>query len=156
MSCISWVRGPFWSKPKTITLVFVSSLKHAALRIKSRDWLARNKHIVSGWSDMSNRGLLFIWVSTIMRVGLVQSGHHYHLTWRWTTIIHSLTSPPNLSKKLVLQFVIFTILFSMCLFSASEITGFLYIVSFAGKTKLFLLSCINSQYFVFLEIISKL
>ena len=44
-------------KPKTIKLVFVAS--HAALRRKSRDWLARNQNNVSEWGDVSIRGLLF-------------------------------------------------------------------------------------------------
>ena len=36
------------------------SAKHAALRRKSKDWLARNQNNVSEWSDMSStRGLLF-------------------------------------------------------------------------------------------------
>jgi hypothetical protein len=35
------------------------SAKHAALRRKSKDWLARNQNNVSKWSDMSTRGLLF-------------------------------------------------------------------------------------------------
>ena len=35
------------------------SAKHAALRKKSKDWLARNQNNVSKWSDMSSRGLLF-------------------------------------------------------------------------------------------------
>ena len=35
------------------------STKHAALRRKSKDWLARNQNNVSEWSDMSIRGLLF-------------------------------------------------------------------------------------------------
>jgi hypothetical protein len=35
------------------------SAKHAALRRKSKDWLARNRNNVSEWSDMSTRGLLF-------------------------------------------------------------------------------------------------
>ena len=35
------------------------SAKHAALRRKSKDWLARNKNNVSEWSDMSIRGMLF-------------------------------------------------------------------------------------------------
>ena len=34
------------------------STKHAALRRKSKDWLARNQNNVSEWSDMSTRGLL--------------------------------------------------------------------------------------------------
>ena len=35
------------------------SAKHAALRKKSRDWLAWNQNNVYEWSDMSTRGLLF-------------------------------------------------------------------------------------------------
>jgi hypothetical protein len=35
------------------------SAKHAALRKKSKDWLARNQDIVSEWGDMSIHGLLF-------------------------------------------------------------------------------------------------
>ena len=35
------------------------SAKHAALRRKSKDWLARNQNNVSEWSDMSTRRLLF-------------------------------------------------------------------------------------------------
>ena len=41
------------------------SAKHAALRKRSKDWLARNQNNVSEWSDMSIRGLLFQWASTI-------------------------------------------------------------------------------------------
>ena len=33
--------------------------KHAALRRKSKYWLARNQNNVSEWSDMSTRRLLF-------------------------------------------------------------------------------------------------
>jgi hypothetical protein len=33
--------------------------KHAALRRKSKDWLARNQNNVFEWSDMSIPGLLF-------------------------------------------------------------------------------------------------
>jgi hypothetical protein len=35
------------------------SAKHAALRRKSKDWLARYQNNLSEWSDMSTRGLLF-------------------------------------------------------------------------------------------------
>jgi hypothetical protein len=38
---------------------------HAALRSKSKNWLARNQNNVSEWSDMSICGLLFQWASTI-------------------------------------------------------------------------------------------
>ena len=41
------------------------SAKHAALRKKSKDWLARNQNNVSEWSDMSTHGLLFQCASTI-------------------------------------------------------------------------------------------
>ena len=35
------------------------SVKHRALRRKSKHWLARNQDDVSEWGNMSNRGLLF-------------------------------------------------------------------------------------------------
>ena len=35
------------------------STKHATLRSKSKDWLARNQDNVSEWSDKSSHGLLF-------------------------------------------------------------------------------------------------
>ena len=41
------------------------SAKHAALRRKSKDRLARNRNNVSEWSDMSTPGLLFQRASTI-------------------------------------------------------------------------------------------
>ena len=40
------------------------SAKHAALRRKSKDWLARNQDNVSEWSDMSIRRLFFQLAST--------------------------------------------------------------------------------------------
>ena len=42
------------------------SAKHAALRRKSKDWLARNQDNASEWGDMSMRGLLLQWDSTIL------------------------------------------------------------------------------------------
>ena len=44
--------------------MYCFSAKHAELRRKSKDWLARNQDNVSGWGDMSIRGLLFQWAST--------------------------------------------------------------------------------------------
>jgi hypothetical protein len=41
------------------------SAKHAELRRKNKDWLARNQDTVSEWGDMSARGLLFQWAGTI-------------------------------------------------------------------------------------------
>jgi hypothetical protein len=51
------------------------SAKHAAIRRKSKDCMVvRNQKIVSEWSDMSIRRLLF------QCFGLEQSGpHHHHL-----------------------------------------------------------------------------
>ena len=42
-----------------------SSAQHAALRRKSKDWLARNQDNMSKWSDMSTHGLLFQTACTI-------------------------------------------------------------------------------------------
>jgi hypothetical protein len=39
--------------------IYCFSAKHAALRRKSKDGLARNQNNVSEWSDMSTRELLF-------------------------------------------------------------------------------------------------
>ena len=41
------------------------SAKHEALRRKSKDWLAQIQKNVSKWRDMSTRGLLFQWTSTM-------------------------------------------------------------------------------------------
>jgi hypothetical protein len=46
------------TKDYTISICCFST-KHATLRRKSKDWLARNQNNVSEWNDMSNRGLLF-------------------------------------------------------------------------------------------------
>ena len=51
------------------------STKHAALRRKSKDWLARNQNNVSEWSHMSTCGLLL----QLERVDLEQSGPYHHL-----------------------------------------------------------------------------
>jgi len=40
------------------------SAKHAALRRKSKNWLARNRDNVSEWGDMSISGQLFQWANT--------------------------------------------------------------------------------------------
>ena len=49
-----------WVKPNTMKLLFVASpAKHATLRRKSKDLLARNQNNVSEWSDISISRLLF-------------------------------------------------------------------------------------------------
>ena len=45
--------------------IYCFSAKYAALGRKSKDWLARNQENVFKWGDMSIRGLLFQWASTI-------------------------------------------------------------------------------------------
>jgi hypothetical protein len=41
------------------------SAKQVTLRSKCKDWFARNQNNVSEWSDVSSRGSLFQWASTI-------------------------------------------------------------------------------------------
>ena len=51
---------PSWGQTKDYKIdICYFSAKHATLRRKSKDWLARNQNNVSEWSDMSIRGLLF-------------------------------------------------------------------------------------------------
>ena len=53
---------------KDYQLVFVAyNAKHAKLRRKSKDWLARNQDNVSEWSGMYIRGLLFPLANTIKK-----------------------------------------------------------------------------------------
>jgi hypothetical protein len=56
-----------WVKSKTMKLVCVVSplLKHAALKRKSKDWLAPSQDNVSEYGDMSIWFLLLQWASTI-------------------------------------------------------------------------------------------
>jgi hypothetical protein len=46
------------TKDYTIGICCLSA-KHAALKRKSNNWLARNQDNMSEWSDMSTHGLLF-------------------------------------------------------------------------------------------------
>jgi hypothetical protein len=41
------------------------SANHIAIKRKSKDWLARNQDNMSGWDDMSIRGLLFQWATSM-------------------------------------------------------------------------------------------
>jgi hypothetical protein len=53
---------------KDYKLVFVAyNTKHAVLKRKNKDWLARNQDNVSEWSDMYIRGLLFQWANTMKK-----------------------------------------------------------------------------------------
>ena len=53
------------TKDYEIDICCCFSTNHAAFRRKSKDWLARNQDNVSSWCNMSIRGLLFQWVTTI-------------------------------------------------------------------------------------------
>ena len=56
----------FIFQTKDFQLVFVAyNAKHAEL--KSKDWLHRNQHNVSEWSDMYIRGLFFPLANTIKK-----------------------------------------------------------------------------------------
>ena len=46
-------------------VIYCFFAKHASLRIKNIDWLARNQDNVSEWGDMSIGRLSFQWTSTI-------------------------------------------------------------------------------------------
>jgi hypothetical protein len=61
----SWVKGPKAKGVPTIFFQWSIALRNAALRRKSKDWLAWNQNNVSEWSNMSTRGLLFQWTRTI-------------------------------------------------------------------------------------------
>jgi hypothetical protein len=52
------------NKDNVISIGYFSA-KQAALRKKNKEWLARNQDNVSDWGDMSIRGLLFQWASTM-------------------------------------------------------------------------------------------
>ena len=60
-----WVRAPVGSNIDYKIGICCFSTKHAALRRKSKNCLARNQDNVSEWSDMCTHGLLFQWASTI-------------------------------------------------------------------------------------------
>ena len=68
------------TRKKSIIDKYTHSLpaKHAALRIKNTDWVARNQENVFEWDDMYIRGLL-CYINRTKRVVLVQSGPNYHL-----------------------------------------------------------------------------
>ena len=53
------------TKDSEIGICCFSAIKHAALRRKRKDWLARNQDNVSEWGNMSIRRLLFQSASTI-------------------------------------------------------------------------------------------
>ena len=55
------------------------SAKYATLRKKSKDWLARNRDNVTEWVDMSIRGLLIQWASTIKIHWSSTKWSHHHL-----------------------------------------------------------------------------
>ena len=54
------------AKDYNIGICYFSS-KHAVLRSKNKDCLARNQNNVSEWSDMSTGRLLFQWASTMKK-----------------------------------------------------------------------------------------
>jgi hypothetical protein len=61
----SKIRAPISSNYKIGICCF--SAKHAALRRKNKDWLARNQDNVFEWGDFSIHGLMFQWASAIKK-----------------------------------------------------------------------------------------
>jgi hypothetical protein len=75
------------------------SAKHATLRSKSKDWVSRTQNNVSQGSDMSTRGLLFWWASTIKielsilvwyKVSIIIALCNLFPPWYSSTLTHSL------------------------------------------------------------------
>jgi hypothetical protein len=59
-SAVDRVFEPRWGQTEDYKIgICCFSAKHAALRRKSKYWLARNQNNVSEQNDMSTRGLLF-------------------------------------------------------------------------------------------------
>jgi hypothetical protein len=59
-SAVNRVFKPCWGQTEDYKIgSFCFSAKHASLRSKTKDWLARNQDNGSEWGDMSYRGLLF-------------------------------------------------------------------------------------------------
>ena len=111
------------------------SAKHAALRSKSKDWLAWNQNNVSEWSDMSTRGLLFQWTSTIksnsacwFRTKRTSSSSHWRLTCSRHDIAgnkqHSLT--PFFGTKLLASIQRWNIIQRDRLFCYPQIKLYMY------------------------------
>ena len=75
--------SPDWVKPDYKIGICCFSTKHAALRRKSKDWLARNQVNVSEWGKHVYPGTVVSvrkhYKNPSKRVGLVQSRSHYHL-----------------------------------------------------------------------------
>ena len=71
------------TKDYAFGICYFSAKHDASLRRKSKDWLDRKQNKLSEWSDISTRGKLFQWASSIQnitqRFGLEQSGPHHHL-----------------------------------------------------------------------------
>ena len=58
---------PWWGKIKDYKIdICYFSAKHAALRRKSKDWLARNQDNITELGNMSIRGVLLQWVSVLV------------------------------------------------------------------------------------------
>ena len=81
VSVLASSAGDCWFEPRSgqnTDSIWCFSAKHVVLRRKIKDWLVVNQNNVSEWSDMSIRGLLFQWASTMKsQFSLVQNGHHH-------------------------------------------------------------------------------
>ena len=65
-SVVDWGCEPQLGQTKDYKIgICCFSAKHAALRKKRKDEFFRNRDNVSEWGDMSIRGLLFQWASTV-------------------------------------------------------------------------------------------
>ena len=77
---VSGVLDPRSGQTKDYTIgICCFSAKHAALRRKSKYWLARNQDNVSQWGDMTIVSVRQYYENPTKCVGLIESGPHHHL-----------------------------------------------------------------------------
>jgi hypothetical protein len=86
-SVVQWLE--LSSPVRSRLVLFKQETKHVAPSSKSKDW---NQDNVFKWSDMSNRGLLFQWASTIAnklsvlvlyKANIIVISLNYNLCLRW-------------------------------------------------------------------------
>jgi hypothetical protein len=70
------------------------SSKHAALRRKIKDWLARNQNNVSEWGDMSIRGLLFQLLHNVLKFVIIDRWLVIHINVRFCLSFGNPRWPP--------------------------------------------------------------
>ena len=66
----SWIRYPIVSNERQYNWYLLLLNYARSIKEKKQDWLAMNQDNVSEWCDMSTRGLLFQWITTLKIIQL--------------------------------------------------------------------------------------